>query len=211
MSSNQVGHRLSPQPLEVPIMIFLVEHLRTRHIIHTYLPAFTHTFYCTKDASTNTTGKYIHRHMICHISLKIYFSPQPIGHSSKMTFSGIFPCPQSQPCLELCVPITVMQLICGKVTNIYARVRSVLANVIFDLEGVLFILNWFNTFMLRFTIKFHISSFDGEEQKICYVFTWQKSFGIGQLPCNRQELSGSTPFLSSPHSESVSSYVAFYF
>lgn len=72
---------------------------------HPHLPAFAHTFPCTRNAPTYTT---------VNISTDIIQDPaQPIGHCSEFTFSGLLLHPWPQH-LSGAMCSTVMQLICGQ-------------------------------------------------------------------------------------------------
>lgn len=150
---------------------------------HPHLPAFAPIFLCTEDTPTPATDKYIHRHMIHHIS----------GHSSEPLFSGILPHPWPQRLSgAVCSSHGDAVQLWAEVTNVYAGARAALANFIFGPEGVVFILNWSNIFITWSTIKFQISNFAGEKNDLPHFHT-QKYFGSEQLPCNRQDLSGSPP------------------
>ena len=105
MFLNHASQQFSPQTLTVPTVILLVEYQN-----HPHLLAFAPTFSCTEDANTPVTDKYIHRYMIHPASFRMQLSPE--GHSSELLFSSILLTPV--PVWALCVPLTVMQFICGQ-------------------------------------------------------------------------------------------------
>lgn len=161
--SNLVGHHLFLQTLCVTTLIFLTEYLRTRHIIMP--PASAHTFPCNQDEPTHTTGKYTYRYMIYHISFK-----------TQTIFSGILCPPEPSVCLQLHVPLTVMQLICGQRLQISLQKPNQPWQTLYLTQKVLFsFLTGIIFCILSFTIKFQISSTAPEEKRLSSTFSHGKN------------------------------------
>lgn len=112
---------------------------------HAHLPAFAHTFPCTRNAPTYTTvnistdtryARYHSRPSSAHRSLlwAHLLSPSPSSLTPAPVWGHVF--------------YSYAAHLWAEVTDVYAEARSALANFIFGPESVVFILNWSNIFIL---------------------------------------------------------------
>lgn len=170
----------------------VVEHLRTRYTVHTSLPLHLH-FPVLK---MHQYIPQINISMIHDIPRIAQDANQPRGHSSEPLFPGN---PDPSTCLGLHVPLTVMQFICRQRLQMWVQESDQPWQTLYLARRCCFHFKLVRFFYIMwFTIKFQISSFAGEEKKICHIFTWPKSFGAEQHLWNRQALSGQPPSLVSP-------------
>lgn len=154
MFLNHASQQFSPQTLNVPTVILLVEYQRTK-IHHPHLLAFAPTFSC-RICTYTCTDKYIHRYMIYPISFRMQLS-------QRVTLLSCFSPASSDPsaCGFVCSSHCDAVHLWAEVIKVYAGATVAVANFILA-QKVLF--SFETGPILWSTIKFHISNFAGEKK-----------------------------------------------
>lgn len=139
MFLNHASQQFSPQTLNVPTVILLVEYQRTRYTIHTSLPLHLHfpvqnMHLHLPQINTSTDTWYTPYHSGCswaqRVTLLSCFSP---ASSWPQCLSGFV-------CSSHCDAVHLW----AEVIKVYAGATVAVANFILGPEGVVFIWNWSN-------------------------------------------------------------------